>query len=89
MHAILVSFGTTSEAYAYVSEIRRRADSMLWDVRVRRSENEAVVVVPDRVWRRDSFFAEVSDRYGGRVRDDDRLHERQPGSQGAKATKQV
>jgi len=79
MHAILVAFATPSEAYAFVSEIRRRADSMLWDVRVRRAESDVVVVVPERIWRREAFVRSVAERYGGTVRDDDRARDRASG----------
>jgi hypothetical protein len=82
MHAILVAFAAPSEAYAFVSEIRRRADSMLWDVRVRRAATDPVVVVPERVWRREAFVRSVAERYGGEVRDDDRATDRGAGRPG-------
>jgi hypothetical protein len=76
VRSVLVAFATAGDAYAFVAEIRRRADSLLWDVRVRRTERGAVVVVPERVWRRDGFVRGVALRFGGEVRADDRTHER-------------
>jgi hypothetical protein len=83
MRAVLVDFATPAEAYAFVSEIRRRADTMLWDVRVRREANRAVVVVPERTWRADAFVRAVAMSSGGVVREDDRVRDRarhRPGS---------
>lgn len=76
MRAVLVSFPSPSEAYAYVSEIRRRADSLLWDVRVRRVGDGAVVVVPEQTWRMDACVRSVAMTSGGRIREDDRAQER-------------
>ena len=76
MRSVLVAFDAVSDAYAFVSEIRRRADTLLWDVRVRRTGNQAVAVVPERIWRRDGFVRTTAERYGGRVREDDRSEDR-------------
>jgi hypothetical protein len=76
MHSVLVAFDAPADAYAFVSEIRRRADSLLWDVRVRRADGRRVVVVPERVWRREAFVRSVAERYGGTIRDDDRSRDR-------------
>jgi|1186.fasta_scaffold322568_2 hypothetical protein len=76
MRSVLVAFTAPADAYAFLSEIRRRADSMLWDVVVRRPEDESVVVVPERIWRRDRFVRGIAERYGGAIRDDDRCEER-------------
>jgi len=76
MRSVLVAFAAPSDAYAFLSEIRRRADSLLWDVVVRRPEDEAVVVVPERIWRRDRFVRGIAERYGGLVREDDRAADR-------------
>ena len=76
MRSVLVSFAAPADAYAFVSEIRRRADSLLWEVVVRRPEEEAVVVVPEGIWRRDRFVRGVAERYGGAIRDDDQSSER-------------
>ncbi|HEX5826564.1 MAG TPA: hypothetical protein VFY23_03530 [Candidatus Limnocylindrales bacterium] len=76
MRAVLVDFASPSEAYAFVSEIRRRADTMLWDVRVRREPDRAVVVVPERTWRADAFVRAVAMTSGGAIREDDRARDR-------------
>lgn len=76
MQAVLVAFATRSDAFAFVSEIRRRADSLLWDVRVRATTAPAVVVVPERIWRGERFVRTIAERYGGSIRDDDRARER-------------
>ncbi len=78
MRAVLVAFDVPADAYAFVSEIRRRADTMLWDVRVRRAGGQPVVVVPERVWRRDASVRGVAERFGGRIRGDDRARDRTP-----------
>lgn len=75
MHSVLVAFDALPDAYAFVSEIRRRSDTMLWDVRVRRTPSP-VVVVPERIWRREAFVRGVAERYGGAIREDDRARVR-------------
>lgn len=81
MRSVLVAFDAVPDAYAFVSEIRRRADSLLWDVRVRRTANEGavqgVVIVPERIWRREAYVRSTAERYGGRIREDDRARDRQ------------
>ncbi len=76
MSAILIAFDKQTDAFAFVSEIRRRADTMLWEVHVRRQDGHAVVVVPEVTWRRDRFVRGVALRYGGFIREDDRTGDR-------------
>jgi hypothetical protein len=76
MHSVLVVFDAPADASAFVSEIRRRADTLLWEVRVRRADGRRVVVVPEGIWRGEGFFRSVAERYGGSIRDDERSSDR-------------
>jgi len=72
-HAVPVSrvrvvFRSVAVAYNFVSEIRRRSDSFLWDLTVRRQPTGADVMIPDWVWKREPFIKRVAAAYGGDVR---------------------
>jgi len=64
-----VLFDTTATAYEFLSEIRRRSDSLLWDVRVRDSHQGTDVVIPRKAWDREPFMESVAATYGADVRD--------------------
>ena len=65
MAVIRVFFVSTRAAFSFVSEIRRRSDSLLWDLRVRRRDGGAEVLVPEDAWRREPFMKSVATEYGG------------------------
>jgi hypothetical protein len=67
---VRVVFRSVAIAFAFVSEIRRRSDSFLWDVTVRPQPNGADVVIPHVVWKGEPFIKRVARAYGGDVRGD-------------------
>src|SRR3954451_4274418 len=76
MDSVLVFFGCRPCAYAFLSELRRRSDGMLWDARVRLEGEQPAVVVPAGAWRRDRSLAGLARDYGGTVRPDERRRAR-------------
>lgn len=68
VNRVRVAFRSVAVAYNFVSEIRRRSDSFLWDLTVRRQPAGADVIIPDWVWKREPFIKRVAAAYGGDVR---------------------
>jgi len=66
-HVIFVS---RPAAYRFVSEIRRRSRSLLWDIGVRRRKDGADVVIPEDVWEHEPFMESVAASHGGEVEDE-------------------
>ena len=69
-------FGCRSCAYAFLSEVRRRSDTMLWDIRVRRTGERPAVVVPRQAWRSERLLPALAIDYGGDVQSDERRRAR-------------
>ena len=67
MTTIRVFFMSNVAAFSFVSEIRRRSGSLLWDLRVRRQDGGAEVLVPEDAWRHEPFIEAVATQYGGDV----------------------
>jgi len=65
-----VVFVSAAAAYRFVSEIRRRSDSLLWDIGVRRRKNGADVVTPQDVWKHERFIESVAASHGGEIEDE-------------------
>jgi hypothetical protein len=76
MDSVLVFFGCRPCAFAFLSELRRRSDGMLWDARVRLEGERPAVVVPASAWRRERSLPELARDYGGEVRADERRRSR-------------
>jgi len=63
---VVVRFETKADAYGYVSESRRLASSLLWEVRVERADDGWRVRVPSEIYRAD-MDASALDRFHGVV----------------------
>jgi hypothetical protein len=66
MTEVVLRFETKTDAYGYVSESRRLASTLLWDVRVERTGDGWVVHVPLDVYRGD-MIADAVSRFRGVV----------------------
>jgi hypothetical protein len=65
MSDVVLEFTNRSDAYGYVSESRRLATSLLWDITVRRAEHGWQVRIPEQVFA--GGVADALDRFHGTV----------------------
>ena len=70
MTVVTVYFASAIVAYQFVSEIRRKSDSLLWDLRVTRRNGGADVVFPGPLWRSKPTLRVIAETYGGDVHEE-------------------
>ena len=62
---VVLRFPTRADAYGYVSESRRLAQSLLWEITVMQAEDGWLVRLPEAVFR--TSVADAVDRFRGEV----------------------
>ena len=65
MSEVVLRFATRADAYGYVSESRRLAQSLLWEIKVSKSDDGWLVRLPESVFR--TSVADALDRFRGEV----------------------
>jgi hypothetical protein len=65
MREIVLRFPSRADAYGYVSESRRLAQSLLWEIKVSKADDGWIVRLPEAVFR--TSVADALSRFRGEV----------------------
>jgi hypothetical protein len=65
MREVVLRFGSRADAYGYVSESRRLAQSLLWEIKVSKADDGWIVRLPEAVFR--TSVADSLGRFRGEV----------------------
>ena len=65
MADVVLRFASRADAYGYVSESRRLAPSLLWEIKVSKADDGWLVRLPETVFR--TSVADALDRFRGEV----------------------
>jgi hypothetical protein len=65
MGDVVLRFASRADAYGYVSESRRLAQSLLWEIKVSKADDGWLVRLPEAVFR--TSVADALDRFRGEI----------------------